>query len=163
MLSVFRHRLASGTSEKIQLSSLIAAFQVARDLVAMEAEWQLLTSDYDYVSLWYLTISHSLNCIHVTASVKTTHTSFRCSGTHTHTRTTVLRPFLRDHLGEPVPEENFWTLWCKGRLTDADTDHPAGRHSIQTNQCSPPLSPHFFTGRMPFLPPNQQCQRTEGN
>jgi len=21
----------------------------------------------------------------------------------------------------------------------------------------------FFTGRMPFLPPNQQCQRTEGN
>jgi len=25
----------------------------------------------------------------------------------------------------------------------------------------PPLS--FFTGWMPFLPPNQQCQRTEGN
>jgi len=24
----------------------------------------------------------------------------------------------------------------------------------------PPLS--FFTGRMPFLPPNQQCQSTEG-
>jgi len=20
-----------------------------------------------------------------------------------------------------VPEENFWTLWCKGRLTDANT------------------------------------------
>jgi len=26
---------------------------------------------------------------------------------------------------------------------------------------TPPLS--FFTGRMPFLPPNQQCQSTEGN
>ena len=25
------------------------------------------------------------------------------------------------HPGEPVPEENFWTLWCKGRLTEADT------------------------------------------
>jgi len=37
------------------------------------------------------------------------------------TTTTVLRPFFRDHLGEPVPEENFWTLWCKGRLTEADT------------------------------------------
>ena len=37
------------------------------------------------------------------------------------------------------------------------TDHPAGRHSIRTNQC-----PHIFTGRMPFLPPNQQCQSTEG-
>jgi len=20
-----------------------------------------------------------------------------------------------------VPEKNFWTLWCKGRLTEADT------------------------------------------
>jgi len=35
--------------------------------------------------------------------------------------TTVLRPFFRDHPGKPVPEENFWTLWCKGRLTEADT------------------------------------------
>jgi len=38
-----------------------------------------------------------------------------------HTHTTVLRPFFRDHPGEPVPEENFWILWCKGRLTEADT------------------------------------------
>jgi len=78
--------------------------------------------------------------------------------------TTVLRPFFWDHLCEPVPEENFWTLWCKGKLTEADTlDHPAGRHSIRTNQCPSPPSPHFFTGRMLFLPPNQQCQSTEGS
>jgi len=38
-----------------------------------------------------------------------------------HHTTTVLWPFFQDHLGEPVPEENFWTLWCKGRLTEADT------------------------------------------
>jgi len=43
------------------------------------------------------------------------------------------------------------------------TDHPAGRHSIWTNQCPPPPSPHFFTGWMPFLPPSQQCQSTERN
>ena len=43
------------------------------------------------------------------------------------------------------------------------TDHPAGRHSIRTNHCPPPPSPHsFFTGRMPFLSPNQ-CQSTESN
>jgi len=42
-----------------------------------------------------------------------------CAGTTT--TTTILRPFVRDHLGEPVLEENFWTLWCKGRLTEADT------------------------------------------
>jgi len=39
----------------------------------------------------------------------------------THHTTTVLWPFFRDHPGEPVPEENFRTLWCKGRLTEADT------------------------------------------
>jgi len=39
-----------------------------------------------------------------------------------HNRHMVLFP---DHPGETVPEENFWTLWCKGRLTEADT--PSGR------------------------------------
>jgi len=38
-----------------------------------------------------------------------------------HTTTTVLQPFFWDHPGEPEPEENVWTLWCKGRLTEADT------------------------------------------
>jgi len=37
------------------------------------------------------------------------------------TTATISRPFFGDHLGELVPEENFWTLWCKGRLTEADT------------------------------------------
>ena len=34
--------------------------------------------------------------------------------------------------------------------------------SLQTDNhaSTPPLG--FFTGRMPFLPPNQQCQSTEG-
>jgi len=35
-----------------------------------------------------------------------------------HNRFTAL---FRDHPGEPVLEKNFWTLWCKGRLTEADT------------------------------------------
>ena len=83
--------------------------------------------------------------------------------TTTTSHTTVLRPFFRNHPGEPVPEENFWTLWCKGRLTEADTptirlgDTPSGLTSAHLHH------PPFFTGRMPFLPPNQQCQSTEGN
>jgi len=52
--------------------------------------------------------------------------------------TIVLRPFFRDHSAEPVPEANSWTLWCKGRLTGRHSDHPAGHHSIPTNQCPPP-------------------------
>jgi len=70
---------------------------------------------------------------------------------------------FRNHPGEPVPEKNFWTLWCKRRLTEADTltirlgATPSGLTSAHLHH-----SPHFFTGRMPFLPPNQQCQSTEG-
>ena len=65
-----------------------------------------------------------------------------------------------------MPEENFWSLWCKERLTEADTStiRLGATPSRQTKQCPPP-SPYFFTGRMPFLPPNQQHQRQspEGN
>jgi len=82
---------------------------------------------------------------------------------HHYTTTTVLRPFFLDHPGQPVPEENFWTLWCKGRLTEADTltirlgATPSGLTSAHLHH--PPI---FFTGRMPFLPPKQQWQSPEG-
>ena len=78
-----------------------------------------------------------------------------------HHHTTVLRPFFRNHPGELVPEDNFWTLWCKGWLTEADTPTirmgttPSGLSSAHHH-------PPFFTGQIPFLPPNQQCQSTEG-
>jgi len=80
-----------------------------------------------------------------------------------HTTTSILRPFFRDHPGEPVPEENFWTLCCKGRLTEADTPtiRLVATPSI-TNSAHLHHLPNFFTGQMPFLPPNQQCQSTEG-
>jgi len=80
-----------------------------------------------------------------------------------HHTTLVLRPFLRDHPVEPVPEENFWTSWCKGRLTEADTltirlgATPTGLTSDHLHH--PPI---FFTGPMSFLPPNQQRQSIEG-
>jgi len=80
----------------------------------------------------------------------------RCTQPH-HDRFTAL---FRDQPGEPVPEENFWTLWCKGRLTEADTltirlrATPSGLTSAHLHH------PPFFTGRMPFLPLSQQCQST---
>jgi len=84
--------------------------------------------------------------------------------THTYTHTTVLWPFFRDNPGKPVPEENFWTLWCKGRLTEADTltirlgATPSGLTIAHLHH--PPI---FFMVRMPFLLPNQQCQSTKSN
>jgi len=62
-----------------------------------------------------------------------------------------------------VPEENFWTLWWNGRLTEVDTPTiwlgatPSGLTSAHLHH-----PPHIFTGRMPFLLPNQQRQSTEG-
>jgi len=64
----------------------------------------------------------------------------------------------------PMPEENFWTLWCNGKLTEADTltirldTTPSGLTSAHLHH-----PPPFFTGRMPFLLPNQQCQSIEEN
>ena len=43
---------------------------------------------------------------------------FITSHHHHHNHFAALFP---GHPGEPVPEENFWTLWYKGRSTEADT------------------------------------------
>jgi len=85
---------------------------------------------------------------HFLHTTRSTADDNRCDvGQTTTTITTVLRPFFRDHPGEPVPEENCRTLWCKGRLTEADTPtirlgatalgltsaqlhHPLGRYII---------------------------------
>jgi len=40
------------------------------------------------------------------------HSASAIPQTATHTRFTAL---FKDYLGEPVPGENFWTVWCKGR------------------------------------------------
>jgi len=60
------------------------------------------------------------------------------------TTTTVYGPFSGTTPGELLPEENFWTLWCKGRLTEADTPTIRLGATVRTNQCAPPPSPPFF-------------------
>jgi len=70
----------------------------------------------------------------------------RKDGIHHTATTTILRPFFRDHPGEPVPEEKFWTLWCKGRFTEADiptirlSATPSGLTSVHIHH------PHIFYG-----------------
>jgi len=110
----------------------------------------------------YIT-THKHACRQITKNLtlfKNSNWSVKTPVNHT---TTTLRPFSWDHPGEPVPEENFWTLWCKGRLTEADTPTiwpgatPSGLNGAHLHH------PPFFTGQMPFMPPNQQCQSTVGN
>jgi len=48
-------------------------------------------------------------------------------------------------------------------FTEAETVSGSGKSAPRFRQITT-LAPHqsFFTGRVPFLPPNQQCQSTEG-
>jgi len=108
--------------------------------------------------------AHDRESLYFSMCVKTWLTHGQKKSVAMITTTTVLRPFFPDHPCEPVPEGNFWTLWCKGRLMEADTPTtrlgatPSGLISA----CLQHL-PVYFTGRMPFLPPSQQRQSTEGN
>jgi len=55
---------------------------------------------------------------------------------------TVLQPFFQDYAGEPVPKQKLLDFMAQGKINRGrHTDHPTGRHSIQTNQCPPPPSP----------------------
>jgi len=85
------------------------------------------------------------------------------NNTHTHTRLTA---FVRDYPGEPVPERLVKPIWI---LAKQETVSGSG---ISWNICksaprsrqttTPDPTTLFYTGRMPFLPPNQQRQSTEG-
>jgi len=65
--------------------------------------------------------------------------------------TTVLQPFFRDHPGKLVPEENLWTLWCKGRLTEADT-----LSRLSSAHLHP--SPHFLQAGCPSCRPTNSVK-----
>ena len=80
-----------------------------------------------------------------------------------HHTTTVLRPFFQDNPGEPVPEDNFWALWYKGRSTEADTstNRLGATPSVLTSPPSTILLIFFYRPDA-LLPPNQQRQSTEG-
>jgi len=85
------------------------------------------------------------------------------TNTHTHpfngslSRTTQVSRYQKGKTNLDLTEarDSEWQWHQLGDMqvcTSLQTDSHAG---------TPPLS--FFTGRMPFLPPNQQCQSTEGS
>jgi len=78
------------------------------------------------------------------------------------TRLVVLCPGLPESAGirkvKPI-----WIYWSKRHWVALAS---AGHMQIYTSprqMTMPPPTTHFFTGQMPFLPPNQQLQSTECN
>jgi len=64
-------------------------------------------------------------------------------------------------VGRYQKKQLLWIFYGAGKDNGGrGTDSPGGRHPNQTNGApTPTTSPRFCTRRMPFLPPNQQCQR----
>ena len=83
--------------------------------------------------------------------------------THTHTRLTALCPGLPGWAGtrkvKPV-----WILLKQETVSGSGISWAICKSApLQTDNHASTSSLSFSTGRMPFLPPNQQRQSTEGN
>jgi len=66
---------------------------------------------------------------------------------HNHCTTTILRPFFPGPPRWAGARRELLDFMVQGKINRGrHTDHPAGHHSIQTNQCQcpPPPSPHIF-------------------
>ena len=77
---------------------------------------------------------------------------------NSNTRLMAFCPWL---LGEPVP---VWIYWSKRQWVSVASAGPyANLHLAWDRQPRQHPTTQFFTGRMPFLLPNHECQSTEGN
>jgi len=65
--------------------------------------------------------------------------------------------FIQDNLGKPAPEKQNQEVVSGSAISWAICKSAPRSRQIP---CYP--TTQFFTGRMPFLPPSQQLQSTEG-
>ena len=83
--------------------------------------------------------------------------------THTHTRLMALCPGLPSWAGTRKVKP-IWILLEQETVSGSGISWAICKSAPRSRQITMP-APHysvFFTGRMPFLSPNQQCQSTEG-
>ena len=59
---------------------------------------------------------------------------------------------------EPVPEENFWTLWCKGKLKEADTPTIRLGATLSGLTSAPPPPSHFLQAGCPSCRPTNSVK-----
>ena len=80
--------------------------------------------------------------------------------THTHTRLTALFPGLPGWAGTRKVKP-IWILLKQETVSGSGISWAICKSAPRSRQITVPAPYHsFFTGRMPFLPPNQQCQST---
>ena len=82
--------------------------------------------------------------------------------THTHTRLTALFPGLPGWAGTRKVKP-IWILLEQETMSGSGISLAICKSAPRSRQITTPAPLHsVFTGRMPFLPPNQQRQSTEG-
>jgi len=82
--------------------------------------------------------------------------------THTHTRLTALCPGLPGWAGTRKVKP-IWILLKQETVSGSGISWAICKSAHRSRQITTPAPHHsVFTGRMPFLPHNQQCQSTEG-
>ena len=85
-----------------------------------------------------------------------------CTHTHTHTRLTALCPGLLGWAGTRQVKP-IWILLKQETVSGSGISWAICKSAPRSRQITTPApTTQFFTGRMPFLPPNQQRQSTEG-
>jgi len=95
-------------------------------------------SGWTHCTTFSLPVQYSVLCSKRTWQ----NTSIHSPHTHTHNRFTVLFPGPPRWAGA---RRELLDFMVQGEIyRGRQTDHPAGRHSIQTNQCLPPPSPPYM-------------------
>jgi len=85
------------------------------------------------------------------------------SHTHTYTHLTALLTGLPRWAGTRKAKP-IWILLKQKTVSGSDISWDICKSAPRSRQITTPVPHHsVFTGRMPFLPPNQQRQSTEGN
>jgi len=103
-----------------------------------------------------------LSLVEQTDGTRTGSVHYTQPGDHTHTHThTRLSALFRDCPGQPVRVKPIWIL-LKQEWQWHQLGHMQDCTSLQTDNHASHPTIQFFTGRMSFLPPNQQRQCAEG-
>ena len=125
------------------------------------------------VNPWYLSVSlfleicHQQNCRRCIRNAVGKEVSLRSCGVFAFwlqlfslslSLSSVLTAIFQVYLGQPV----FIEAKDDGGGGDSWTTGAVSRAKLQSNPLTNKLTSSFFTGRMPFLSPNQQCQSTKG-
>ena len=146
----------AGKVEPKEIQPGVGVAMVSGLLVANDNQYTLQVIHACFLLLVLVLITVYITCCSPFISVIFTHT-------HVHIRLTALCPGLPRwaSTGKVKP---IWILLEQETMSGSGISWAICKSASRSRQITTPASHYssFFTGRMPFLPPNQQCQSTEG-